>query len=75
MILICAGYDALDSDELASVSLQARDFGEMTRQILQTSQAPLVLGLEGGYQLGVQAGSGNLADAVVATVQELVNAP
>jgi acetoin utilization deacetylase AcuC-like enzyme len=75
LILICAGYDALDSDELASVSLQARDYGEMTRQILQTSQAPLVLGLEGGYQLSEMAGGGNLADAVVETVQELVNAP
>jgi acetoin utilization deacetylase AcuC-like enzyme len=75
LILICAGYDALDSDELASVSLQARDYGEMTRQILQTSQAPLILGLEGGYQLSEMAGGGNLADAVVETVQELVNAP
>ena len=72
LVIICSGYDALDSDELAGVSLQARDYGEMTRQIRQHLNAPLVLGLEGGYQLKDAAGGGNLADAVVETAGALL---
>ena len=30
LIIVCAGYDALNSDELASCSLNANDFGTMT---------------------------------------------
>jgi acetoin utilization deacetylase AcuC-like enzyme len=30
LVIVCAGYDALDSDELASVSLQADDYRTMT---------------------------------------------
>lgn len=34
LVIVCAGYDALGSDELASVSLTAEDFGEMTRLLM-----------------------------------------
>lgn len=76
LVIICAGYDALDSDELASVNLQARDYGEMTRQLLEylsvgRPTTSIALGLEGGYQLKEMAGGGNLADAVVETVLAL----
>jgi acetoin utilization deacetylase AcuC-like enzyme len=81
IVLICAGYDALDSDELASVGLVARDYGEMIdmlsshlkKKVDGSSDIPIALGLEGGYQLSDMAGGGNLADAVVATLQALAD--
>lgn len=73
LVIVCSGYDALDSDELASVSLQATDYGRMTRLLRDHTQgAGLMLGMEGGYQLNKFAGGGNLADAVVETVKALV---
>jgi acetoin utilization deacetylase AcuC-like enzyme len=77
VVIVCAGYDALDSDELASVSLNAQDFGRMTRRLSEhlgeaTSKRPaLIFGLEGGYQLSKMAGGGGLTDAVVETVRAL----
>ena len=72
LVMVCSGYDALDSDELASVSLQAPDFGRMTRRLRDHIQsAGLMLGMEGGYQLSKSAAGGNLADAVVETVKAL----
>lgn len=77
IIIICAGYDALDSDELASVGLTAKDFGFMTKELkdylqkVDSTHIPIALGLEGGYQLSSMAGGGNLADAVVATIEAL----
>jgi len=78
LVLVSAGYDALDSDDLASVSLNAQDFHQMTHAVLerirnQTKPAGLVLGLEGGYQLGAMAGGGNLQQAVVETVKALLH--
>jgi len=82
VIIVCAGYDSLDSDELASVSLQAPDFGKMSTRLLQhvaassTSSSSLakqppaiIFGLEGGYQLSPFAGGGNLPDAVIETIK------
>jgi acetoin utilization deacetylase AcuC-like enzyme len=77
VVIICAGYDALGSDELAGVSLNAEDYGRMTRKLIQhlqfsTSKRPsLVFGLEGGYQLSPSASGGSLQDAVVETVLAL----
>jgi acetoin utilization deacetylase AcuC-like enzyme len=53
LVVVCAGYDALDSDELASVSLQAIDYGRITRLLRQhlQSTAGLMLGMEGGYRI------------------------
>jgi len=87
IVIVCAGYDALGSDEVASTSLTAADFGKMTGRLwdhLATVSAhfdgddpqnitPVMLGLEGGYQLGSMTGpSGNLPDAVVETVKSLM---
>ena len=74
LVIVCAGYDALDSDELASVSLQATDYGRITRLLRRhiQSTAGLMLGMEGGYQLSKFAGGGNLADAVVETAKALM---
>lgn len=77
LVIVCAGYDALDSDELASVSLNAKDYGRMTRALMdkikeQHKPCRIVLGLEGGYQLGKMAGGGNLQQALIETVKALL---
>ena len=76
LIIVCAGYDALDSDDMASVNLVAKDYGEMTRLLLehikQSSKQPaMVFGLEGGYQLRDGVTGGNLSDALISTIQAL----
>ena len=78
LVIVCAGYDALDSDELASVSLNAQDYGRMTQMLVDkivASQQPnrLLLGLEGGYQLQPMAGGGNLQQAVQMTLRALLH--
>lgn len=81
LVIVCAGYDALASDELASVSLTAPDYGEMTRGLVEhvckdrrddMQPGCVVLGLEGGYQLREGIAGGNLADAVLETVRALI---
>jgi len=83
LVLVCAGYDALANDPLASCSLNAQDYGRIVRRLCQHLQqqqqssnhkkrAAVVLGLEGGYCIEGGGQSGNIADAVVATVQALV---
>ena len=83
LVLVCAGYDALDSDELASVNLVAEDFGEMTRMLRDRighsfggdgsgkKKPALVFGLEGGYQLRDGVAGGNLSDALMETLKAL----
>jgi acetoin utilization deacetylase AcuC-like enzyme len=81
VVIVSAGYDALSSDELASCSLTAEDFGKMTRRLQQhlakacsTKPRPpaLLFGLEGGYQLRDVGSGGNLPQAVIATLRALV---
>lgn len=74
LVIVCAGYDALASDELASCSLTAEDFGKMTQQLRQhlPPQTKIMFGLEGGYQLQDSVGpTGNLPQAVVETVRAM----
>lgn len=82
LVIVCAGYDALLSDELASCSLKAADYGKMAQLLrdkighslsTEMSKKPssLFFGLEGGYQLKTDNQGGNLADAVVETVKAL----
>ncbi|KAL3783868.1 hypothetical protein ACHAWO_000563 [Cyclotella atomus] len=77
LVIVCAGYDALDSDELASVNLVANDFGEMTRilkdhiQKSTLTKPALMFGLEGGYQLRDGVAGGNLSDALMRTIRAL----
>jgi acetoin utilization deacetylase AcuC-like enzyme len=88
VVIVCAGYDALASDELAGTSLTQDDYYRMTRllceRILLKQQSTtttgrrrrpvkLMLGLEGGYQLGDDCGpSGNFPDALVRTLEALL---
>jgi len=72
LVIVCAGYDALSSDALAGVSLNAADYGRMTRMLRERiGPCRLLFGLEGGYQLKPAGASGNLPDAVVETVRAL----
>jgi acetoin utilization deacetylase AcuC-like enzyme len=79
VIIVCAGYDALASDELAGTSLTQSDYYQMTRlllhriQSLPTPRPKLMFGLEGGYQLREDCGPcGNFPDAVVRTLEALL---
>jgi acetoin utilization deacetylase AcuC-like enzyme len=52
LVIVCAGYDALGSDELASCSLIAEDYMKMTAMLREhlDVNAKIVFGWEGGYQ-------------------------
>jgi len=64
LLIISAGYDANLADPLASMALQPEDYGEFMQQVRQALPVnmPLVLGLEGGYDLDA------LGRSVAATV-------
>ncbi|MCW3032059.1 MAG: hypothetical protein JWM60_404 [Solirubrobacterales bacterium] len=68
LILISAGYDAHEADPLATCRLQTPTFAEMARQtrdLADSSGAPVGAVLEGGYQPEV------LADCVAETLRAL----
>jgi acetoin utilization deacetylase AcuC-like enzyme len=65
LLIISAGYDANQADPLASIALQPSDYAVFTEYGLNLTQR-LLLGLEGGYDLGA------LARSVVATVGKCV---
>ena len=78
LIIICAGYDALSTDELANVNLDAVDYGYMVHRLCQhisnettrNVKPQIMLGLEGGYKINSSGGgSGNLPDAIIETVK------
>ena len=59
LLLICAGYDGLEADPLATMTLQPTDFGASVRMITRDFGFPaarIALGLEGGYDLSSDAG-------------------
>lgn len=62
LIIVSAGYDANQADPLAEMSLQPRDYGLFTRQILNITPS-ILFGLEGGYDLDA------LAQSVIATIE------
>ena len=61
VLIVSAGYDANDDDPLASISLKPKDYGLLTKYVLEITKFPL-FGLEGGYHLEA------LAQSVVATL-------
>lgn len=73
LVIVCAGYDALLSDDLASCNLNAVDYETMTRMLKDRlgRETGIVIGLEGGYQLDDDAPGGNLVDAALRTIHEL----
>ena len=76
LVIVCAGYDALSADELASVNLNPSDFGQMIKLIRERiidkdHHVGLMLGLEGGYQLRLE--ESGMAAAVLNTILALSN--
>ena len=71
LLLICAGYDALAADPLATMELDPEDFGESVRLIVEQFGFPverIAVGLEGGYDLDLERG---MPAAVVRTCEAL----
>lgn len=62
LLIVSAGYDALEADPLASIFLQPEDFGLFTQYCLGVTRKVL-FGLEGGYELL------SLSKSVISTVQ------
>ena len=58
LLLVCAGYDALADDPLATMALSPADFGASVALIRGAGVPPerIALGLEGGYLLDEDAG-------------------
>jgi acetoin utilization deacetylase AcuC-like enzyme len=74
LVLVSAGYDCADGDQLGRFSVTTAGFGWMTRQLLGI--APCLFVLEGGYDVD---GSGAcphkpLRTGVAATVESLLDA-
>jgi acetoin utilization deacetylase AcuC-like enzyme len=61
LLIVSAGYDAVQADSLASVNLNPEDFGPLTTHCLALTPK-IVFGLEGGYHLN------SLAIAVESTL-------
>lgn len=61
LLIVSAGYDAAQTDPLASVNLNPEDFGPLTTHCLALTQK-ILFGLEGGYHLN------SLAIAVESTL-------
>ena len=51
LLIVCAGYDGLASDELASGGLQCQDYKTISEAIKRHFKGPVLFGLEGGYNL------------------------
>lgn len=61
LLIVSAGYDAMEVDPLARMSLTAADYGRFTQKCLEVTPR-ILFGLEGGYDLE------GLAAAVVETI-------
>ncbi|CAN0388880.1 unnamed protein product [Ascophyllum nodosum] len=53
LLIVSAGYDALEADELATASLQPEDYARMGSRIREVFGNKVAFGLEGGYNLQV----------------------
>lgn len=60
LVIVSAGYDALDDDPLASLEFNPEDYKQFIRALVSAlGHTKIVLGLEGGYSLesnGISAG-------------------
>jgi acetoin utilization deacetylase AcuC-like enzyme len=73
LVLVSAGFDAHARDPIGSLGLEAEDFQELTRQVLDVARTHahgrLVSCLEGGYHLEA------LAESVQAHLEEMLHRP
>lgn len=73
LVIVCAGYDALDSDELANCSLNAKDYETLTQRLKSHigKDVKIMFGLEGGYQLRDDVQGETLMNSVISTIEGL----
>ncbi|HUK38791.1 MAG TPA: histone deacetylase [Methanomicrobiales archaeon] len=59
LLIVSAGQDALSDDPKAVMRLSPDDYGTLTRMLLEATDLPLALALEGGYgpSLGLAVGA------------------
>jgi acetoin utilization deacetylase AcuC-like enzyme len=72
LVIVSAGFDALDVDPLANIELVPADYEELARSIMDAvadagGHQAVVCGLEGGYNLE----SGGISSAAVHTARGL----
>ena len=51
LVIVCAGYDALSSDDMATINLEVNDYRDMAIAIKEAFGSAVLFGLEGGYNL------------------------
>ena len=51
ILIVCAGFDALSSDELAEGALRPQDYAAVSELLKASSFKRILFGLEGGYNL------------------------
>jgi len=80
LVLVSSGYDGMASDELATSNLVAKDFATMTRLLKERLESyetagnrspALMMGMEGGYQLGQNVMGGGLPEGFIETIKAL----
>lgn len=74
LILVSAGYDCAQGDQLGRFAVTAQGFGRLSRMLLAI--APTVFILEGGYDVDActDRPHGPLRDGVAATIESLLQA-
>lgn len=66
LVIVCAGYDALSSDELSNVLLQPDDYRKISEHLKNAFGDSILFGLEGGYSLQ------DLPAAIQSTLQPFI---
>ncbi|CAM9178888.1 unnamed protein product [Choristocarpus tenellus] len=51
ILIVSAGFDGLEAEELATMSLQPLDYQRMAKRLREEFGTKIVFGLEGGYNL------------------------
>lgn len=71
LVIVSAGFDALDVDPLANLDFKPEDYGELCKLLLKAApkNCRCILGLEGGYNLSATG----ISAAAVHTVRGLAN--
>lgn len=70
LVIVSAGYDALDDDPLANIELEPKDFGKLTSTLVEKiGHNRIVFGLEGGYSLSEVGISGGVCETIRALLK------
>jgi acetoin utilization deacetylase AcuC-like enzyme len=69
ILIVCAGYDALASDELSNLMLLPSDYGKIAKNLKDNFGNKIVFGFEGGYNIN------DLPLAIRETILPFTNTP